>query len=100
MARITIRLDDELHARLVAQARNLGVGRATYCRDILARFDGTDPSGLHDRFDELHATLIQAFAILATSVGERSPATLQQGLQEARRLLEERGLLDPEQDRS
>lgn len=100
MARITIRIDDDLYARLSVQARNAGLGTATYCRDILERFEGTDPSGYHARFDELHATVIQAFAILATSVGERSPDILQKGLGEARRLLRERGLLDPEQDRS
>ena len=99
MARITIRVDDDLYARLASQARGSGVGTATYCRDILDRFEGVDPSGYHARFDELHATAIQAFAILATSVGERSPELLQKGLTEARRLLRERGLLDSEQVR-
>ncbi|WP_443971454.1 hypothetical protein [Sphingobium sp. CR28] len=98
MARITIRIDDEFYARLSVQARNAGLGTATFCRDILERFEGDDPSGYHARFDEVHATLIQALAILATSVGERSPEILQKGLDEARRLLRERGLLDPEQD--
>src|SRR3546814_10184993 len=100
LARITIRIDDDLYARLSVQAGKAGLGAATYCRDILERFEGTDPAGYHARFDELHATAIQAFAILATSVGERSPDILQKGLGEARRLLRERGLLDPEQDRS
>ncbi|MBO9579492.1 MAG: hypothetical protein J7498_01200 [Sphingobium sp.] len=100
MARITIRIDDDLYARLTVQSRSAGLGLATYCRDILDRFEGTDPSGYHARFDELHATAIQAFAILATSVGERSPDILQKGLSEARRLLRDRGLLDPEQDRA
>src|SRR3546814_6778160 len=59
LARITIRIDDDLYARLSVQARNAGLGAATYCRDILERFEGTDPSGYHARFDELHATAIQ-----------------------------------------
>jgi hypothetical protein len=79
LARITIRIDDDLYARLSVQARNAGLGAATYCRNILERFEGTDPSGYHARFDEVHATAIQAFAILATSVGERSPEILQKG---------------------
>lgn len=99
MARITIRIDDDLHARLASQARSTGVGTASYCRDILDRFEGDDPTGYHARFDELHATVIQAFAILATSVGERSPELLQKGLVEARRLLRDRGLLDAGEDR-
>jgi hypothetical protein len=100
LARITIRIDDALHDRLVDQARRAGMASAAYCRDILERFEGGDPAGYHSRFDELHATAIQILAILATSVGERAPATLEKGLAEARRLLRDRGLLDPEQDRS
>lgn len=100
MARITIRVDDALFKRLDARARDAGTPTATYCRNILERFEGTDPSGYHARFDELHATGIQTLAILATSVGRRSPDMLEQGLADARRLLRERGLLDLEQDQA
>jgi len=99
VARITIRLDDALYDRLVSQARRADLTTAAYCRDVLLRFEGEDPSGYHARFDELHATAIQVLAILGTSVGDRAPAILEKGLTEARRLLRERGLLDPEQDR-
>jgi hypothetical protein len=99
LPRITIRLDDALEDLLVTQARRAGLTTAAYCRDILQRFEGDDPSGYHSRFDELHGTAIQILAILGTSVGERAPTTLEKGLAEARRLLRERGLLDPEQDR-
>ena len=51
------------------------------------------------RLDELHATAIQTLAILAKSIGARTPDILAAGLADARRLLKERGLLDPEQDR-
>lgn len=99
MARITIRLDDALFRRIDGLARDAGHPTAAYCRDILERFEGTDPSGYHARFDELHATCIQTLAIVAASVGKRTPEVLEQGLDDARRLLRERGLLDPEQDR-
>jgi hypothetical protein len=99
VARITIRLDDALFDRLVDNSRRAGLSSAAYCRDILSRFEGDDPAGYHGRFDEMHATAIQILAILGTSVGERAPTVLEKGLAEARRLLRERGLLDPEQDR-
>jgi hypothetical protein len=99
LARITIRVDDALFGRIDGRARDAGTPTAAYCRDILERFEGTDPSGYHARFDELHATGIQTLAILAASVGKRAPDILEQGLADARRLLRERGLLDPEQDR-
>jgi hypothetical protein len=100
MARITIRLSDELFERLLDQAATLDTTPSGYIRDVLERFEGNDPTGYHARFDELHATAIQTLAILAKSVGVRAPALLEEGLSEARRLLRERGLLDPEHDRS
>jgi hypothetical protein len=100
MARITIRLDDALHGHLIDQALRTSTTPSAYLRNVLARFEGHDPSGYHARFDELHATCIQTFAILATSVGSRAPTVLEQGLTDARRLLKERGLLDPGQDRA
>ncbi|EZP79346.1 hypothetical protein BV97_04109 [Novosphingobium resinovorum] len=100
MARITIRIDDELYVHLAGQALVAGQGTATYCRSVLERFEGRDPSGYHARFDEVHASVIQTLAILATSVGERSPDLLRKGQAQARRLLDDRGLLDPAQDRS
>ncbi|WP_447725502.1 hypothetical protein [Sphingomonas koreensis] len=99
MARITIRLDDALHDRIVDQARSRGTTPSGFIRDILDRFEGSDPGGYHDRLDEIHATGIQTLAILAKSIGRRTPEVLEEGIGEARRLLKERGLLDPEQDR-
>ncbi|MCP3729306.1 hypothetical protein M9978_02595 [Sphingomonas sp. MG17] len=100
MARITIRLEDAMLDRLVDRARASGTTPSAYIRDLVDRFEGTDPAGYHARFDELHATSIQTLAILASSVGKRAPELLEQGLAEARRLLRERDLLDPEQDPS
>ncbi|MFD2138299.1 hypothetical protein ACFSLT_29155 [Novosphingobium resinovorum] len=40
MARITIRIDDELYAHLAGQALVAGQGTATYCRSVLERFEG------------------------------------------------------------
>lgn len=99
MARITIRLEDGLYEQLLDQARSLGATPSAFIRDVLQRFEGIDPSGLHARFDELHATAIQTLAILAASINAGSPQVLQRGLDDARRLLKERGLLDPAQDR-
>jgi len=98
MARITVRFDDAAYDRMVDAARADGITPSAYIRDLVDRFEGVDPGGYHARFDELHATAIQTLAILATSVGKRAPDLLEQGLADARRLLRERGLLDPEQD--
>lgn len=98
MARITIRLGDDHYDRLLEQARVRGIAPSAHIRDILLRYEGADPGGYHDRLDEIHATGIQTLAIVAKSVGSRTPDILEEGLSEARRLLRERGLLDPAQD--
>jgi RHH-type rel operon transcriptional repressor/antitoxin RelB len=99
MARLTIRLEEALHERLLMRSRTTGATPSAYLRDLFARDEGVDPAGYHARFDELHATAIQTLAIVAASIGRRSPDALAQGMADARALLRERGLLDPEQDR-
>lgn len=99
MARFTLRLDDSLYDWALDQARLGGITPSAFIRDTLARSQESDAGDLHARLDEIHATGIQTLAILARSIGRRSPDTLEEGLSEARRLLRERGLLDPEQDR-
>lgn len=92
MARLTIRLDDDLYDRLVADAEAVGMPTAAYVRDALARLNGADPFGFHARFDEVHSTIIQALAILASDVGARASDILAKGMEDTRRLLRERGL--------
>jgi hypothetical protein len=97
LPRITIRFKDALYERLVVGARAADTTVPDYVRDILNRFEGMDAGGYHGRFDEVQATLIQVFAILAASVGTRRPDILQKGMADARALLLERGLLEPEE---
>ena len=97
MPRITIRFKDALYERLVGGARASDTTVPDYVRDILNRYEGMDAAGYHGRFDEVQAVLIQVFAILAASVSERRPDILEKGMDEARALLLERGLLDSEE---
>ena len=99
MPRLTVRLDDALLDRIVARASDLKISPSSFVRDVLARDPGIDLAGYHARFDELHATAIQTLSILAASVGRATPDTLRQGMDDARDLLRDRGLLDPEEDR-
>ena len=96
MARLTIRLDDAFYDRLVADADAVGMPTATYVRDALERLDGADPFGFHARFDELHSTVIQMLAIVASDVGARAPESLAKGMADTRRLLLDRGLVAAE----
>ena len=92
MARLTIRLSDDFHDRLLASADAVGMTAAAYAREALERTEGSDPFGFHARFDELQSTAIQIVAILATDVGKRAPDSLERAMVDTKRLLGERGL--------
>ena len=92
MARLTIRLPDDLYDRLAADADAAGASTAAFVRDALEQLNGADPFGFHARFDELHSTVIQVLAILASDVGAREPRALAKGMEDTHRLLRERGL--------
>lgn len=92
MARLSFRLDDARYDRLLAAADAAGMTPSAYIREALGQLDGADPFGFHARFDELHSTVIQALAILASDVGGREPRALAKGMEDTRRLLRERGL--------
>ncbi|MBA4090920.1 MAG: hypothetical protein C0494_10040 [Sphingobium sp.] len=100
MARVTIRFKDALYERLLVGARAADTNVADYVRNILDRYEGMDAGGYHGRFDELHATNIQVFAILAAYVSARHPDILARGTADARALLLERRLIDPVEERS
>jgi predicted transcriptional regulator len=96
LAKFSIRIDDPLYDRLVAAAEDAGMTLSAYIREELAQLDGADPFGFHARFDELHSTVIQMLAIVAGDVGDRAPDSLAKGMDDARRLLRERGLVTAE----
>ncbi len=94
MPRLTIRLDDVLFDRLLDRSRATGTTPSAYMRDVLGRFEGTDPLGHHARFDELQGTALQTLALLATWMAVSAPKALEQGMADARTMLLERGLID------
>ena len=99
MIPISIRVDPGLHDRLQRRAAGADLPVSTFIRSVLEQ--AADPGGryIYSSHDEILATCIQILSILATSVGNRAPDTLAKGMAEAKELLRQRGLLDPEQDR-
>jgi RHH-type transcriptional regulator, rel operon repressor / antitoxin RelB len=94
--RLTIRLDEALYDRLIDRSRASGTTPSAYLRDVLVRFEGTDPSGYHARFDELQGTTLQTLALLATWMAAAAPKSLELGMADARAMLREQGLLGEE----
>lgn len=99
MIPITVRVDTGLHDRLQRRAAGADLPFSTFIRSVLEQ--AADPGGryIYSSHDEILATCIQILSILATSIGNRAPDTLAKGMAEAKELLRQRGLLDPEQDR-
>ena len=99
MIRISVRVDSTLHDRLSRRAAGADLTLSTFVRSVLEQ--AADPRGryIYSSQDEILATCIQILTILGTSVGQRAPDILQKGMSDARAILRERGLLDPEADR-
>jgi RHH-type transcriptional regulator, rel operon repressor / antitoxin RelB len=98
MHRVSVRVDDTLYQRLHRRAHGANLSLSDFVRQILVQ--AADPRGryVYSSQDELLATSIQILTLLATSIGQRSPEILERGMQDARAILHERGLLDQEHD--
>lgn len=99
MHRISVRVDDTLYLNLQRRAQGANLSLSDFVRSVLAQ--AADPRGryIYSSQDELLGIVIQILTLVATSIGERSPQLLERGMQDAKAVLRERGLLDPEQDR-
>ena len=99
MHRISVRVDDTLYRRLQRRSFGANLTLSEFVRQVLG--EAADPDGhyIYSSQDEVLATSIQILTLLATSIGARSPELLERGMLDARAVLGERGLLDPEQDR-
>jgi len=99
MIRLSVRIESDLHERLQRRAAGAELPFSTFVRSVLEQ--AADPGGryIYSSQDEILATCIQILSIIATSVGDRAPDSLARGMAEAKALLRQRGLLDPEQDR-
>ena len=98
MPRISIRIDDALHDRLYRRSRAAGLSVSELVRPVLE--DVAWPGGryVYTGQDEILTIAIQTFALLAHDLSARSPADYTRGIEAARDLLRNRGLLAPEDD--
>lgn len=97
MAHLSIRIDDELHGRLARRARIVGVTITELIRPLLEQAADPRSGYVYTTQDEILSGVVQTLAIVAASVREHSPELLEKGMAEARQMLLDRGLLDPEQ---
>lgn len=97
MARITIRIDDDLAERLQRRARKVGVTISELARPALVDVADGRAGYVFTSQDEILSCVLQTLSIVAALARRTSPETLQQGMADAKVLLEAKGLLGPEQ---
>ncbi|HWU01760.1 MAG TPA: CopG family transcriptional regulator [Novosphingobium sp.] len=93
MPKLNIRLDDALYEQLSRRAYGARLPFSVFCRQVLAQAADPRSSYIYSSQDEILATTIQILSILATHIGRQYPTSLEKGLEEARAILAERGLL-------
>lgn len=96
MAKVNFRLDERLHTGLIRRARGANLPLSVFIRQVLEQAVDERKRYVFSSQDEILATSIQILSIVATSVGQQSPAVLEQGMAQARAILAERGLLGGE----
>ncbi|MBA4090092.1 MAG: CopG family transcriptional regulator [Sphingobium sp.] len=100
MVKLNFRIDELLHERLVLRANAADLSLSDFVRAVLAQAAEPNRGYIFSSKDEILAMTIQILSILVVAVGRRSPDAVEQGMAEARVLLAERGLLDPDLDSS
>lgn len=97
MAKLYIRIDDELLERLEQRAMGAGLSISEMVRPLLIDAAGPGGSYVYTANDEILALLIEVYAFIATGLSDHQPETLRRGANHARQILRDRGLLMSEQ---
>lgn len=97
MVKLNFRIDEALHERLLRRANAADLSLSQFVRSVLAQAAVPGRGYIFTANDEILATSIQILSILVVAVGRRSPEAVEQGMAEARELLELRGLLATDQ---
>jgi hypothetical protein len=94
--KLSVRIDDALYERLLDRAYGANLSFSEFIRRVLQ--GAAEPGGryLFTANDELIGIALQTFAILSTVADDQAPDAYRRGLDHARQLLDERGLLKKE----
>jgi hypothetical protein len=95
---ITIRLEDDVHYRLKLRAAGANLSISAFVRPLIE--DAAYPGGryVYTSQDELLGIAIQTFAVLGELGRALAPRALEEGIDSARTMLRERGLLSGDLD--
>ena len=97
MAKLYIRVDDDLLERLEQRASGAGLSVSEMVRPLLIDAAGRGGSYVYTAHDEILALLIEVYAFIATGLSDHQPDTLRRGADHARKILRDRGLIVPDQ---
>jgi hypothetical protein len=93
---VTIYLDDMLHRRLKRRAFGANLSISAFVRPLIE--DAASPGGryVYTSQDELLGIAIQSFMLMSEMALAQSPAIVERAMLQARAMLHERGLFDPD----
>lgn len=96
MARITIRLDDDVYDRLLQRAAYVGMPCTTMIRPLLERLAYPAQGVALNRSpkDEALAAVLQILELLHADLERRAPDALKAGIDRSRSILRDRNLLE------
>ena len=97
MAKLYIRIDDDLLERLEQRALGAGLSISEMVRPLLIDAAGRGGSYVYTAHDEILALLIEVYAFIATGLSDHQPETLRRGADYARQILRDRGLFASDQ---
>lgn len=101
MARITIRIDDDLYDALLRRAAIARIPCATMVRPLLMQlaYPGQASERLRTPGEQGLAISLQILELLHTDMEARAPEALKDGIARSRAILRDRQLLDEPDDR-
>jgi hypothetical protein len=91
---VSIRLDEDLYRLLRDRAYRSDLTFSQFLRPAIEQAVMPGTSRAVSGLDEVLGILIQTFALVSIMAADQSPETCRKGLEEARKLLAERGLID------
>ncbi|MCP3732141.1 CopG family transcriptional regulator [Sphingomonas sp. MG17] len=94
MPTVSVRMDEALYRQLKLCAYSADLSFSKFLRPAIERAVSPDGKATITVMDELLGIQIHTFALLSTLAREQSPDICGKGLEEARKLLAERGLLE------
>jgi len=98
MKTLSVKVDEALYRKLRLRAYGANLTVSQFVRPLIEEAAHPGTRYVHSSQDELLSVAIQTFAMVAALAADTAPHAIEKGMADARHLLRDKGLLDPERD--